>query len=328
MVELVAAALIRAGACAVPNRPAAVVRVVAPDMPAIGRQEGIYGTVLVGVTVAADGAVSRVRIFRSPSTILNAAALAAARASTYRPQLQNCVPVAGDAVFAASFRREAASPSAGISLSVSASGERLAVVRTYAVVVRPADRAMIDCDVITMGTDDAAASAASEATIAQIVRATQGIATARIAAPLRAERTPLPVATPNAPSPVPAASGPSSPSPRAMVVRPLILHVERFDDIPRVLRILNDYEVSGVVYWSLRDPSAAQREALIDAVRYARTRADAFARARGLRVVGVRRVTPETARPPFAEFSPASAPVRPPNVNVERGVSVTYVLGR
>jgi TonB family protein len=47
---------------------------------------------VVRVTLDVSGAVTATQIVRSPSAILNQAAINGARASTYQPGLQNCKP--------------------------------------------------------------------------------------------------------------------------------------------------------------------------------------------------------------------------------------------
>ena len=174
MHELVTAAVV-AAACAVPNRPAAVVRAAEPDVPAMAQQQGIFGTVHVAVTVAADGSVTAVRIVDSPSAILNQAALRAARESTYQPQLENCKAVAADYLLALEFP----DPSTEITLQTSARGETLAVVRTSASVVRQPDRVTISAMILSFDASEAAAFAADKAKFARITRETDGIATIR-----------------------------------------------------------------------------------------------------------------------------------------------------
>ncbi len=78
--------------CSTPDRAPAIVRQVQPDAPPMAQQQGITGDVVVRVMLDGSGNVTAVRIQQSPSTILNNAALAAARASTYQPGLQNCTP--------------------------------------------------------------------------------------------------------------------------------------------------------------------------------------------------------------------------------------------
>jgi TonB family protein len=79
-------------ACTTPDRAPVLLRQAQPDTPPMAQQQGILGDVVVRVVLDGSGAVTSVRIQTSPSAILNAAALAAARASTYQPGLQNCVP--------------------------------------------------------------------------------------------------------------------------------------------------------------------------------------------------------------------------------------------
>lgn len=81
-----------APACTVADRAPQIVNQVQPDVPPMAQQQGITGDVVVRVTVDASGAVTNAVIQSSPSAILNAAALAAARASTYQAGMQNCQP--------------------------------------------------------------------------------------------------------------------------------------------------------------------------------------------------------------------------------------------
>jgi TonB family protein len=76
--------------CTVPDRAPQIVNQVRPDIPAMALQQGIFGDVVVSVTVDGSGAVTSAIIRSSPSAILNSAALSAARASTYQAGLQNC----------------------------------------------------------------------------------------------------------------------------------------------------------------------------------------------------------------------------------------------
>jgi TonB family protein len=76
--------------CSVPDRAPQIVNQVQPDIPALAQQQGITGDVTVRVTLDASGAVTGTTIVISPSAVLNSAALAAARASTYQAGMQNC----------------------------------------------------------------------------------------------------------------------------------------------------------------------------------------------------------------------------------------------
>ncbi len=77
-------------ACTTPDRAPQVVKLVQPDAPPLAQQQGIQGDVVVHVTLDGSGAVTTAVIVTSPSSILNSAALQAARASTYVAGLQNC----------------------------------------------------------------------------------------------------------------------------------------------------------------------------------------------------------------------------------------------
>jgi TonB family protein len=60
--------------------------------------------VLIDVTVGADGKVKSVRVTHtSGQTDADKAALAAARASQYRPAARNCTPIAGHYAFTTTF---------------------------------------------------------------------------------------------------------------------------------------------------------------------------------------------------------------------------------
>jgi TonB family protein len=77
---------------------------VAVDAPPMARQQGIGGVVVVSVTVDENGKPKDARVVSSPSSILNQAALAAARAMTYTPSIYRCVPnPQGPALFHADF---------------------------------------------------------------------------------------------------------------------------------------------------------------------------------------------------------------------------------
>jgi TonB family protein len=95
-----------AGTCAQPYVPAAALRAVPPDMPAIAQQQGISGRVVVLVGVDETGALTSADVQTSPSKILNYASLSAARHSTYRPAIAQCRPVTSTAAFIVDFTRQ------------------------------------------------------------------------------------------------------------------------------------------------------------------------------------------------------------------------------
>ena len=91
--------------CPDPNRDAVASNVVSPEYP-----DSVGGTglgkvaVLVAVTIDASGSVSDARISQSSGNgLVDQAALRAARDSSYKPQLVNCVPSPGTYIFRAEF---------------------------------------------------------------------------------------------------------------------------------------------------------------------------------------------------------------------------------
>ncbi|HEV2740750.1 MAG TPA: SIMPL domain-containing protein [Candidatus Elarobacter sp.] len=86
-------------ACARPNAVASVIRAAPTDVPAMAQQQGLQGIVRMIVSLDADSRVAGVRVQSSPSAILNQAALAAARQSTYQTEIRDCRPVAVDYLY-------------------------------------------------------------------------------------------------------------------------------------------------------------------------------------------------------------------------------------
>jgi len=92
--------------CSRPNVPPTTVHAASPDLPAMAAQQGISGVVQVRVSLDANSHVVALSIFSSPSALLNAAALAAARASTFQTRIVNCTPVAVGYLFSVEFDSE------------------------------------------------------------------------------------------------------------------------------------------------------------------------------------------------------------------------------
>ncbi|MGD1065350.1 MAG: TonB family protein [Vulcanimicrobiaceae bacterium] len=90
-------------ACAHPNVQATTIRAADPEMPAMAQQQGVSGTVQVQVSLDANSRIVGAKIFSSPSSLLNSAAIAAARASTFQTEISNCKPEAADYLFAVEF---------------------------------------------------------------------------------------------------------------------------------------------------------------------------------------------------------------------------------
>ncbi len=92
-----------ASTCITPELPAVVRHAVEPDTPAMAQQQGIQGTVHVRVSLDADSRVVGTSITSSPSTILNAASMFAARQSSYFTARHECKPVPSEYDFAVQF---------------------------------------------------------------------------------------------------------------------------------------------------------------------------------------------------------------------------------
>ena len=90
--------------CAKPHVDAQTTRAVEPDYPDLARQQGAVGTVQVKVSLNATGGVTSTSIYKSAGNAqLDKAALSAARASTYSPEIEDCQATAGTYLFRADF---------------------------------------------------------------------------------------------------------------------------------------------------------------------------------------------------------------------------------
>ena len=85
--------------CALPDRPASLVRVAAPELPPMALQQGIYGVVRVRVELDRTGAIQDAVIVSTPSRVLVAESLRAARASAFAPARRRCANVASSYEF-------------------------------------------------------------------------------------------------------------------------------------------------------------------------------------------------------------------------------------
>ncbi len=130
--------------CARPNVPAAVIRPAMPDEPPMAQQQGITGTVQVVVSLDPGSRVVGTRIQSSPSAILNAAALSAARQSVFQTEIRNCVPIASDFILNVQF-------DSGAGSIVSGGGDQrpIAVVTGQGVATRPPDVAYVSAGIVT-----------------------------------------------------------------------------------------------------------------------------------------------------------------------------------
>ncbi|HZV76461.1 MAG TPA: TonB family protein [Candidatus Babeliales bacterium] len=121
------------------TRDAGVVKAVAPIYPG-SLPSGIAPfDVTVEVTLGEDGSVTRAKIYKSSGyPDADAAAIVAARASTYVPQVVACKPVQGDYLFAETFVR-APSP-----IASSACFHEATVTRAAPLNLNGLDRSLLD----------------------------------------------------------------------------------------------------------------------------------------------------------------------------------------
>ncbi len=91
--------------CTAPDVAARALDPVTPDTPELAQEQGLTGTTQVRVTIDANGNVTDVGVYRSSgSSLLDAAALRAARESTYKADIRNCEAVSGSYLFTATFQ--------------------------------------------------------------------------------------------------------------------------------------------------------------------------------------------------------------------------------
>jgi TonB family protein len=90
--------------CIRPDAPATMVRAALAETPSMAQQLAISGTVQVLVSLDAQSRVVRARVQRSPNSLLNVAALTAARSSQFRTQITNCEAIAADYVLDVTFQ--------------------------------------------------------------------------------------------------------------------------------------------------------------------------------------------------------------------------------
>jgi len=91
--------------CANPNADATIKGTAADlDYPEIAKQQGLTGTTQVRVTLDANGTVVSATVYKSAgSAALDQAAITAAKATSYVPEIVNCVKTAGSYIFRADF---------------------------------------------------------------------------------------------------------------------------------------------------------------------------------------------------------------------------------
>lgn len=81
--------------CAAPDTEARILSAAQPELPPIAAQQGISGDVVVRVSLDETGRIISATIVKSPSALLNGAALSAARNSTFKAATASCLPTPG-----------------------------------------------------------------------------------------------------------------------------------------------------------------------------------------------------------------------------------------
>jgi len=90
--------------CSAPYLEASTVNKYAPEMPTLARDQGLSGSAQVQVDLSANGQVLGAKIFVSTgSSVLDTAAMDAARRTTYSPKIVDCDRVPGSYLFRVDF---------------------------------------------------------------------------------------------------------------------------------------------------------------------------------------------------------------------------------
>jgi protein TonB len=90
--------------CANPNMSATTTNAVEPDYPEMAKEQGAEGSTQVQVSLDASGNILSATVYKSAgNALLDQAAIAAAKASKYTPEIVNCVKTAGTYIFRADF---------------------------------------------------------------------------------------------------------------------------------------------------------------------------------------------------------------------------------
>jgi protein TonB len=93
-----------ATSCSTPDSPATTAFGAEPVTPQLALLYNLTGTTYVQVDIDANGALTDASIAKSSGTpILDQAAIAAAKASSFRPAIHDCSPVAGSYIFQVNF---------------------------------------------------------------------------------------------------------------------------------------------------------------------------------------------------------------------------------
>src|SRR5579872_6432236 len=86
------------------TRNAYTIRAIPPEMPEVSREQFQSGTVELRVTIASNGSVSDVTVGKSSGNrLLDKAAMQAARASEFAPEVRDCELVGGSYLYIVDF---------------------------------------------------------------------------------------------------------------------------------------------------------------------------------------------------------------------------------
>jgi uncharacterized protein YggE len=298
--------------CARPNVAATTVRGAPAIAPPMAEQQGIQGTVQVVISLDEYSRVVGARIQTSPSAILNPAALAAARASTFQTEIRDCRPLAGDYIYSVEFENKA-------TFSTTASGERTVSVVGEGTVGHAADLAYVQATITTRGEVDAATAAAKNDAAFAALNAK--LAALGIAAP-----------SPRDAVPIRAADGYGA-------LRYVEIAVDKIANVERTVAAASSVPpvVVTAIRFALRDSERAQREALNLALKDAETSARTAVATQQARLVVRHVIVPpnDRARPPSVVVPFRLVPVvggftqpqvRVPEVQTRATATVTYAI--
>ena len=128
--------------CARANVPATVVHAVRGTVSPLAAQQDIFGSVEVAVSLDAESRIVATRIQNTPSALLNADALAAARASSFQTEIKDCRAVPSDFFYRVDFPEK-------VRYGVLPSGERTISIVADVTITRPPDAAIVEASIET-----------------------------------------------------------------------------------------------------------------------------------------------------------------------------------
>ena len=298
--------------CARPNVAATTLRGARAVAPPMAEQQGIQGSVQVVISLDENSRVVGARIRSSPSAVLNPAALAAARASTFRTEIRDCRPLAADYIYTVEFESK-------VAFSTTESGERVVSVAGEGKVAHAADIAYVRANIMTLGAADAAAATAkNDAVFAALNAKLAALGTVARSMDFRVSVRPE--------------GGYAS----LRDVEIAVDNVANIDGTVAAASSVTPVEVAAIRF-ALHDSAPAQREALNLALEDAEKGAQTAVAAQQVRLVLRQVIVPANnrAQPPSVvvpfRLVPvvggfAQPPVRVPDIEVRATATVTYTI--